>query len=68
MAERPKKQLTPGKPGLPLDFDWQTYLLYNPEVQQVSCDRLLPSASCRECPTGRQLLVTRVEGLVTTKQ
>ena len=42
VVERPKKQLTPGKPGLPLDFDWQTYLLYNPELQQVSCDRHLP--------------------------
>ena len=56
VVERPKKQQTPGKPGLPLDFDWQTYLLYNPELQQVSCIRLLPSAACRECPWPRTLL------------
>lgn len=68
VAERPKKQQTPGKPGLPLDFDWQTYLLYNPELQQVSCDMLLHSASCMKCPTVRQSLVMMVKQLVTMKQ
>ena len=64
VAERPIKQQTPGKPGLPLDFDWQTYLLYNPELQQVSFIRLPPSAACRNSPTARQSLVT-VEESVT---
>ena len=68
VVERPKKQQMPGKPGLPLDFDWQTYLLYNPELQQVSCDRRLPSASCRECPTAKQSLVMVARELVTMKQ